>query len=177
MKPSYSQENSHPQELAKLQQILFKPYGVILSDVKSEPESKEYSAHKISLNGKKGLFRVAKTTPTKIGQFVTLWKRNKDGPIEPFNSEDGIDFVIICTPYKNHSGHFIFTNDILIEKSIFSHKGKEGKRGFRVYPTWDKCDSKQAQKTQEWQRAYFLEISPEGKFDQVLANKLYSYIR
>jgi hypothetical protein len=37
----------------------------------------------------------------------------------------------------------------LIEKGIVSTSKKEGKRGFSVYPIWDKTASHQAVKTQK----------------------------
>ena len=36
---------------------------------------------------------------------------------------------------------------------------KEGKRGFRVYPNWVKPENKQAEKTQNWQQDYFVEVN------------------
>ena len=47
----------------------------------SEPENSEYGAFNLSLNAIQIDFRVAKTTPTKNGHFVTLWKRIEKGPI------------------------------------------------------------------------------------------------
>jgi hypothetical protein len=41
---------------------------------------------------------------------------------------------------------------------------KAGKRGFRVYPIWDKPDNKQAEKTQKWQVKHFLDCT-EAKFN------------
>ena len=39
---------------------------------------------------------MAKTTPTKKGQFVTIWKRHSDkGHIIPFDINDNIDFIVI----------------------------------------------------------------------------------
>ncbi|WP_262511393.1 MepB family protein [Chryseobacterium pennipullorum] len=47
----------------------------------------------------------------------------------------------------------------LLEKGILSYEKKTGKRGFRVYPSWDTAENQQAQKTQKWQIEYFLEFS------------------
>ncbi|MGO4772251.1 MepB family protein [Flavobacterium sp. W22_SRS_FK3] len=124
-----------------------------------EAESAEYNAYRFEINKKKICYREAKTTPTKTGQFVTLWKRNESGTIEPFNFFDAIDFVIISVRKENKFGQFIFPKAVLLEKGIFSTSAKEGKRATRVYPPWDVTASKQAQKTQQWQLDYFLEIS------------------
>ena len=40
-----------------------------------EKESAEYGAYTFELAGFSIKYRVAKITPTKIGQFVTLWRR------------------------------------------------------------------------------------------------------
>ncbi|KAF2514324.1 MepB family protein [Flavobacterium foetidum] len=130
-----------------------------------ENESEEYSACRFELNAKKICFREAKITPTKTGQFVTLWKRNSNGTIEPFDDSDPIDFVIVSVRKDLNWGHFIFPKNILLEKSIFSTPNKEGIRATRVYPPWDETTSKQAQKTQKWQLDYFFSFSDKSEID------------
>jgi hypothetical protein len=109
-------------------------------------------------------YRLGKITPTKNGQFATLWKRSAKGPIAPYDSTDQIDLVVIVTKTKVRCGLFIFTKDILIKQGIFSVKGKGGKRALRVYPVWDKPESKQAEKTQKWQLDFFLDLSNGKSF-------------
>jgi hypothetical protein len=58
-------------------------------------ESVEYGACSFRINGKTIQYRVSKITPTKTGQFGTIWKRNKDGITEPFDNLDHIGFIII----------------------------------------------------------------------------------
>lgn len=149
--------------------LVFKELEIEIKSVYLDKESAEYDACQLLLNNKKVLFRTAKTTPTKTGQFVTLWKRTPKGPIAPFEIEDDFELVIINTKTENHFGQFVFPKSILIEKGIFSTDLKEGKRAFRVYPPWDKTTSKQAQKTQQWQLKYFLPIP----FDKTSADTLY----
>ena len=103
-------------------------------------------------------FRKAKITPKKVGQFVTLWKRNADKQTEPFDENDLVDYYIIATEDDSKLGFYIFSKSVLIEKNILSTQNKEGKRGFRVYPDWVKPENKQAEKTQNWQQNYFIEI-------------------
>ncbi len=103
-------------------------------------------------------FRVAKITPTKIGQFVTIWKRIGRGPIQPFDIEDPFDLVVVSVRTPEHFGQFVFPKHVLYEKGIVSKHGKGGKRAIRVYPPWDKTGSKQASMTQKWQLPYFFEI-------------------
>ncbi|MEO8760349.1 MAG: MepB family protein [Bacteroidia bacterium] len=136
----------------------FSKYGLDVSQLKAEDESADYGAYTFILDGKRIVFRVAKITPTKTGQFVTLWKRkHKDAPIEPFEVEDDIDFFIISARNGNYFGQFIFPRSVLHSKGILSDKNKEGKRAIRVYPPWDKTANKQATKTQQWQLNYFLD--------------------
>ncbi|WP_428229724.1 MepB family protein [Flavobacterium sp.] len=127
-----------------------------------ESESTDYDAYNFYLNRKQICYRKAKITPTKTGQFVTLWKRNQNGIIEPFDFSDSIDFVIVSVGKDDLLGQFVFPKNILLEKGIFSTATKEGKRATRVYPPWDETTSKQAQKTQQWQLLYFCTIKPEA---------------
>lgn len=120
-----------------------------------ETESKEYNGCRFLLNGKLIVSRKAKITPTKMGQFVTLYKRNSNKIIAPFDRSDAIDYVIVLVETANNSGQFVFPQSILFEKGVFSTDKKEGKRAIRVYPPWDAVVSKQAIKTQQWQLEFF----------------------
>lgn len=119
------------------------------------PESIEYSGCSYTFNKKNFVQRTAKITPKKIGQFVTLWKRDQAGETCPLEQEDDFDFVIIICKKDKLFGRFLFPKSILIEKSYIQSPKHEGKRGFRVYPDWDTPLSKQAIKTQGWQSQYF----------------------
>lgn len=160
---------SIPDFLFKTNTLFFNELEIEIKGIYLEKQSADYNACQLLLNHKKVLFRTAKTTFTKTGQFVTLWKRTPKGPIAPFAIEDGFDLVIINTETENHFGQFVFPKSILIEKGIFSTDLKEGKRAFRVYPSWDMTMNKQAQKTQQWQLEYFIEIP----FEKTRAKKLY----
>jgi hypothetical protein len=138
-----------------------------------EAESAEYGACTFELNKRSVKFRVAKITPTKTGQFVTLWKRNGKGPIQPYDVSDAVDLFIISTRKDKHFGQFIFPKSILCEKGIISNNSKEGKRAIRVYPPWDITTSKQAQKTQKWQLDFFLEIPHNDIVDTDRSKMLY----
>ncbi len=130
-----------------------------ISGFRIEPESKEYDACRFKLNGLNILSRSAKITPKKVGQFVTLWKRNGIGPIEPFGETDQIDFYTVNVRTENKFGQFVFPKSVLIKKGIISIHRKDGKRAFRVYPIWDEAKNKQAERTQKWQLDYFYEIN------------------
>jgi hypothetical protein len=137
-----------------------------------EDESQEYGACTFRLNGLKIKFRISKITPTKTGQFVTIWKRNIKGITQPFDLTDEIDFVIISSQNGNDFGQFIFSKSVLLDKGIMTANDKEGKRGIRVYPPWDTVTNKQAEKTQLWQTKYFLTINSSGKTNLNLAKQL-----
>ena len=142
-----------------------------LTNFKRNAESEEYRACSFMLSGKTIEYRVSKITPTKSGQFVTIWKRNKNGITQPFDVSDKLDFVIITSKNESNFGQFIFPKSVLADKAIVTTKGKEGKRGIRVYPPWDTPTSKQAQKTQQWQTKYFLTIRKKST-DLELLKKL-----
>ena len=101
------------------------------------------------------IIREAKITPKKVGQFVSIWKLNKEGVTEPHHINDAFEKLIIECKSENNSGRFIFPKSTLAEKGIVSTSEREGKRGIRVYPPWDKPQSKQAIKTQAWQVEFF----------------------
>ncbi|MFQ3213646.1 MAG: hypothetical protein ACJAT1_000653 [Marivirga sp.] len=132
--------------------------GLEMSGSNREAESREYDACSFQLNGRTVLYRSAKTTHKKAGQFVTFWKRSESGPIEPFSDTDEIDFFVVTVWLANKIGQFVFPKAILIQKGIISIEKKEGKRAFRVYPSWDITQSKQAQQTQKWQLNYFYAV-------------------
>tara|TARA_Y100000588_G_C14027966_1_gene827318 strand:+ start:434 stop:1000 length:567 start_codon:yes stop_codon:yes gene_type:complete len=161
------------QELAEVESRVYKPLGLECSRFVIEPDSSEYYACCFNLNDFIVRFRVAKITPSKTGQFVTLWKRLNKGPIQPFDSNDAIDFFIINARKDDHSGQFIFPKSVLCQHDVLSINGHGGKRAIRVYPPWDITASKQAQNTQKWQQRYFLEIPQNGDVDLERANMLY----
>lgn len=146
-------------ELYRIEKLLS---GTALSQISNrdeDAESKEYFGYNFDAGNLKFKFRKAKITPKKVGQFVTLWKRNPNGETEPFDETDTIDFYIIVTEENENFGFFLFPKAELIKRHILSTKIKEGKRGFRVYPKWTKTENKQAEKTQIWQTNYFINCS------------------
>lgn len=146
-------------------------------DFKNETESIEYEACRFKLNALNIISRKSKITPRKNGQFVTFWKRNENGPIEPFNENDRFDFFIVNVRTESNFGQFVFPKAVLITKGIISTDKKEGKRAFRVYPIWDIAKNKTAAQNQKWQLDYFYEINSSTDFNRVM--KLYKneYLR
>ena len=148
----------------------YKDCGIIISELKIDKESKSYNACSFKIGVKKIVYRTAKITPTKAGQFVTIWKRNENEITAPFDVSDDFDFIIINCANGDLVGQFIFPKTVLIEQKIISSSKSSGKRGIRVYPAWDKNLNNQAQKTQQWQLNYFVNFSDEASLS--LFNKL-----
>ncbi|MES2748142.1 MAG: MepB family protein [Bacteroidota bacterium] len=165
--------NSIHNDLKMVKEVVYDKCGFELTNLKQNIESVEYGACSFVLNGKTIQQRISKITPTKTGQFVTIWKRNNDGITSPFDSSDTIDFVIITARSGDNFGQFIFPKQVLADKGIIAHNGKEGKRGIRVYPPWDIAPNKQAEKTQRWQTKYFLLIKKDNSTDINLAKQLF----
>lgn len=159
-------------DLKVVKELVYDKCDFDLTNLKKNIESKEYGACTYELNGKTINHRKSKITPTKSGQFVTIWKRNNDGITKPFDNSDNFYFVIITARNDDSFGLFIFPKSVLADKGIITRNGKEGKRGIRVYPPWDTTTNKQAIKTQTWQIKYFLTIKNDNTIDLDLAKKL-----
>ena len=125
------------------------------TDFMLEKESQEYEACRFKIEERQIHFRKAKVTPKKEGLFVTFWKRIPSGIIAPFDENDDFSFLIIEVKNEIDSGWFIFPKVILTDKNIISTSLKEGKRGFRIYPTSSAPKSKQGLASQKWQLQYF----------------------
>ncbi|MBS1950043.1 MAG: hypothetical protein OJF59_002308 [Cytophagales bacterium] len=166
--------NSILSDLKIVKELVYDKCGFNLSNLKQNLEGVQYGACSFELNGKIIQYRVSKITPTKTGQFVTTWKRNKDGITEPFDISDGLDFIIITSKSGRNFGQFIFPKSVLADKRIITRNGKGGKRGIRVYPPWDIATNKQAEKTQSWQTKYFLTIDNHSSTDLELTKKLFT---
>ena len=164
-----------PNDLIAAIQDVYTPAGMQLTDLAiREAESAEYGASRFGLDGHTIVFRVAKTTPTKIGQFVTIWKRPTSGSIiAPLDIDDGVAFVVVSVFDATHRGQFVFDQKILASKGIMAINGKGGKRAIRVYPPWVKPVAKQAVRTQQWQLRYFLPLEQSGNADSVQVRRLF----
>ena len=129
-----------------------------------ESEGAEYDAHTLTVNGLPTVYRTAKTTPTKLGQFVTLWRRSEAGPIRPFDTGDGVMLFVVKVYDEEHLGHFVFPTETLVEHDIVSTNFSGGKRAIRVYAPWVTPTSTQAVRTQRWQSRHF------GEFPDVFSS-------
>lgn len=107
------------------------------------------------MQNKNIIYRIAKITPKKIGQFVLLYKRIGMSLIMPYDLSDQVDLFIVSVHSADNHGQFIFPKEVLFQKGFVSKDGTGGKRAMRVYPPWDVAASPQAKKTQAWQLQYF----------------------
>lgn len=146
--------------LLQIEKNIYTPNALLITNYELAQEGNPYAACEFNLNAKHVIYRNAKVTPTKTGQFVTFWKRNHLGVTVPYAEADKLDFLIITTKSKTNLGQFVFPKSVLINKGIISTDFKSGKRGFRLYPSWDTPTSKQALNTQQWQLKYFYTIEP-----------------
>jgi len=135
----------------------FRARGYVVSEPNVEAESREYGAHTFEVNGRKAVFRIARTTPKKTGQFVTLWQRAAPdgGPIRAFDSSDGIDLFVVSVRGSTGFGRFVFPQAALIAHDVVSQDFLGGKRAMRVYPPWSEPGNRTAQATQRWQLEHF----------------------
>jgi len=162
-----------PEKLLVIKELVYDACGFSISGLSKELESAEYEACTFLLNGMRVMHRSSKITPTKTGQFVTLWKRNKQGVTAPFDISDKFDVIILTVSNGAALGQFVFPKTILLKHGVLSEKNKGGKRGFRVYPPWDKVTNKQAEKSQHWQLQFFVPIAVKNTTDLPLVKKLY----
>ena len=164
MNSSKSMKNSFQGQLNDAIRDVYAPAGMkVTHPVQPEAESAEYGACRFGLDGHAVAFRVAKTMPTKIGQFVTIWKRpTPDSEIAPLDIADDVQFVVISVADELHQGQFIFNQKTPLAKGIMSRNGKGGKRAIRVYPPWSIPTAKDAIRTQQWQTQHFLSLAADG---------------
>lgn len=150
---------------------VFDRHGFRYSVPVPELEGAEYGACGFVLDGRAVRFRVAKTTPTKVGQFVTVWVRSTAGPIRPFDVADGVELFVVAV--RDGEGQFVFPVEELRVRGIVSMGGVGGKRAFRVYPPWLDGLNPQAARTQAWQSVFFLGTDPVHGADVERVRALY----
>lgn len=166
-----------PADLVAAQECAYQPSGFTVEKFVGKHESQEYGACKFEVNNKRVEFRVAKITPTKIGQFVTIWKRIGNGPIMPYDIADPVDLFVISVRYGERFGQFVFPKNILQYHDFVSSAGNGGKRAMRIYPPWDIAESILAKNTQRWQQPYFFEIFSDKRIDSAQMQRLFASTR
>lgn len=165
--------NSFPDDLLAAKNLIYDVAAMACSRPVPEVENAGYGAHEFTVADRAIRFRVARTTPKKQGQFVTLWTRTAHGPIAPFDMTDDVDLYVISVRDERGFGQFVFPREVLGAYGVLSTNSVGGKRGFRVYPPWVSVHSRQATLTRAWQIEYFLEVPADGAVDTATARKLY----
>lgn len=157
--------------LRDVQALVWNAAGLVCADIVAQPESAEYCGHILTLAGRRAVFRSAKTTPTKAGQFVTLWQRSDEGPIRPFDTNDGVELFVVQAGFGAGLGQFVFPTSALVRHGVVSVDGQGGKRAMRVYLPDVECGNAQSRRTQAWQCEYFL---PTARLDTARARALHA---
>jgi hypothetical protein len=148
-----------PEVIINVEEFILNNFNFRIQDLVKEKESTEYCAFRFTMNNNGVIFRKAKITPTKTGQFVTIWKRSEEGLTQAFELTDHFEFLMIYVENENRSGIFIFPKNVLNDQKILLNDFSAGKRGIRVYPSWNITNNRQAEKTQKWQLQYFIETT------------------
>ncbi|ANF47340.1 MepB family protein [Priestia megaterium] len=144
--------------LTYVNENFYKPNQFVIKAIREEAQNSDYGAGIFQLNSKSIRFRVAKTTPNKVGQFVSFWEKDAAHKNQAFSYGKATDLLVINTfTSTNRFGQFIFPKEVLLKQKILKTATTKGKMAIRVYPIWDKPTSKQAMETQKWQLEYFIE--------------------
>ncbi|MGE6415591.1 MepB family protein [Planococcus kocurii] len=161
--------------LAYVNKMIYEPNKFILKSIQEEQQNAKYGAGTFQLSFNTVRFRVAKITPTKIGQFVAFWEKDKNNKNQPYSYEEAPELLVITTFKGEYEfGQFIFPKEILFNQNILRSESSKGKMAVRVYPSWDIPTSKQAMETQKWQLPYFVDMSNPNKLPTEKMVELYS---
>ncbi|MBM6615131.1 MepB family protein [Desemzia sp. RIT804] len=146
--------------LAYINKRIYEPNCLTIELIQEEKQNSKYGAGAFNIGSKRIRFRVANTTPTKIGQFVVFWEKDEKNVNQPYAYEKAPDLLVVTTFKKDgRFGQFIFPKEVLFKERILSSRSTKGKMAIRVYPSWDKPASKEAINTQQWQLPYFIDMS------------------
>lgn len=99
--------------------LIYEPSGLTVKSVLEERQNAKYGAGRFQLSARKVRFRVANTTPTKIGQFVAFWEKDENNKNQPYSYAEAPDLLVITT-FKNENefGQFVFPKDVLLKQNI-----------------------------------------------------------
>lgn len=168
--------NTFYKALTYVNEIFYEPNHLTIKAIREETQNPDYGAGIFQLNSKSVRFRVAKITPTKIGQFVAFWEKDLDNKNQAFSYENATDLLVINTFTNNNHyfGQFVFPKEVLVKQNILKTATAKGKMAIRVYPSWDTPTSKQAIATQKWQLPYFVVVNNKNSLQIQELLKLYS---
>ena len=159
-------------DLLAAKAFVFDPGGFVCSQPVAEAESADYGAFGFALDGQAVRFRAAKITPTKVGQFVTVWKRSGGGPIRPLtprtaSTSSSSAFATGSTSDSSSSRERSSANGTSCRGTVRAGNGRS------AYPPWVTTTNRRARSTQAWQVNYFLQIGEDRPADSARAQALY----
>lgn len=121
-----------------------------------ETQQSDYEAGVVDLGGERWRIRTARITPKKPGAFVAVWRRDERGETTPFAAKDAASGLMVFAREGERFGAFRFTRADLVRLGVTSSDEQPGKRGFRVYPSWNTGLNASAARTQRAQASAFL---------------------
>ncbi len=167
--------NEFYKTLTFVNEKMYEPTKLKIKCIEEEKQNYKYGAGRFELSGRTVRFRVAHTTPTKIGQFVAMWEKDKANKNQAFPEKEAPDLLVITT-LKNERewGQFVFPKEVLLKQQILKTDQIKGRMGIRVYPSWDNPTSIQAKQTQKWQLAYFIHMDNREAIPTKMIKKRYA---
>lgn len=141
---------------AYINEQLYMPCRLTPHAICEEVQNAAYGAGRFCFGETSIRFRVAKATPTKLGQFVVIWEKDQQGKNQSFSEETAMDLLVVNTfTDLNRFSQFVFPKEVLKQHKILQTGTIKGKMAIRVYLIWDKLTSEQAIATQKRQLYYF----------------------
>lgn len=127
----------------------------VLSAPQPEEQSSDYESGTVKIGSDTWRIRTARVTPKKPGAFVAVWKREAHGETRPFKREEYSAGLMVFVREAEKFGVFRFSTAQLAALGVLRSGDQEGKRGFRVYPSWSTGLNRQAAVTQRRQSPAF----------------------
>ena len=108
---------------------IYEPNNLNVKFAEEERQNYKYGAGKFEVSGRTVRFRVAHITPTKIGQFVAMWKKDKTNKNQAFSVEGAPDLLVIMTiKNKTEWGSIYFSKTSSSKATDF--KNESNKRAY-----------------------------------------------
>lgn len=143
-----------------LMRTLFNSLNIsALDHLTYETYNAEYESYCFQINHCSYRHRLAKKTPTKSGYFVVFWTKDHDNNNRPFTYQEAKDILIITVLDHTHKGLFIIPKSELLAQRLLYSENNKGKMAMRVYPPWEVNLNPSAQKAQNWQTQYFIDLT------------------
>lgn len=113
--------NNFYDALSYVDKSLYTPNNLTITAFQEEAQNREYGAGTFQLISKSVRFRVAKVTPTKIGQFVAFWEKDQDNNNQAFSYEKATDLK--QPPQKEKwQLEFILNGKFLLANKLSKHR-------------------------------------------------------